>query len=233
MYRNKGFTVIELIFVIIAVGILAAMIIPRLEINGAREAATQMLTHIRYAQHLAMQDDKFVHSENEKFWFKMRWGIAINDTSLQECSVDEPGVKSWKYSIFYDKRGSGNKFSGNLNSKEEVAIDTQKSNKFLSAGWRGIPQSYCNKINIDLNIEKKYGIKSVKFVGSCGKGKTQTIDFDELGRPMRVVSVTGNKGAKRPYSRLLKGDCKIVLTDKNNNVASINIEKRSGYAYIN
>ena len=80
---------------------------------------------------------------------------------------------------------------------------------------------------------KKYGIKSVKFVGSCGKGKTQTIDFDELGRPMRVVSVTNNKGAKRPYSRLLKGDCKIILTDKNNNVASINIEKRSGYAYIN
>lgn len=49
---------------------------------------------------------------------------------------------------------------------------------------------------------------------------------------MRVVSITGNKGAKRPYSRLLKDDCKIVLTDKNNNVASINIEKRSGYAYI-
>ena len=60
MHKNKGFTVIELIFVIIAVGILAAMIIPRLEINGAREAATQMLTHIRYAQHLAMQDDIFV-----------------------------------------------------------------------------------------------------------------------------------------------------------------------------
>ena len=50
---------------------------------------------------------------------------------------------------------------------------------------------------------------------------------------MRVVSVTGNKGAKRPYSRLLKGDCKIILTDKNNNVTSISIEKRSGYAYIN
>lgn len=232
MDKNKGFTAIELIFVIIVAGILAAMVIPRLELNGAREAATQILTHIRYTQHLAMQDDKFVFSKDEKLWFKMRWGMTINNTNLQECSIDKPGIKTWKYSVFYDKRGNGNKFSGNLNSKDEAAIDTQKSNKFLSAGWSGIPQSYCDKINRDLNIEKKYGIKSVKFIGSCGKNRAQTIDFDELGRPMRVVSVTGNKGAKRPYSRLLKDDCKIVLTDKNNNVASINIEKRSGYAYI-
>lgn len=232
MDKNNGFTAIELIFVIIVAGILAAMVIPRLELNGAREAAAQILTHIRYTQHLAMQDDKFVFSKDEKLWFKMRWGMTINNTNLQECSIDEPGIKTWKYSVFYDKRGSGNKFSGNLNSKDEAAIDTQKSNKFLSAGWSGIPQSYCDKINRDLNIEKKYGIKSVKFIGGCGKNRAQTIDFDELGRPMRVVSITGNKGAKRPYSRLLKDDCKIVLTDKNNNVASINIEKRSGYAYI-
>ena len=50
---------------------------------------------------------------------------------------------------------------------------------------------------------------------------------------MRVVSSTAIRGAKRPYSKLLKEDCKIVLTDKNNNTASINIEKKTGFAYIN
>ena len=50
---------------------------------------------------------------------------------------------------------------------------------------------------------------------------------------MRVVSSTAIRGAKRPYSKLFKEDCKIVLTDKNNNTASINIEKKTGFAYIN
>ena len=232
--KKRAFTMIELIFVIVIVGILAAMIMPRLERNGAKEAAMQLLTHIRYAQHLAMQDDKFVYSKNEKLWFKMRWGITFNNTSLQQtCSIDEPGSSTWKYSVFYDKKGAGNKFSGNVNSKDEVAIDTQKSNKFLSAGWSGMPKSYCDKINKDLNIEKKYGIKSVKFIGDCSRNGSQTINFDELGRPMRVVSSTAIRGAKRPYSKLFKEDCKIVLTDKNNNTASINIEKKTGFAYIN
>ena len=47
--KKRAFTMIELIFVIVVVGILAAMIMPRLERNGAKEAATQLLTHIRYA----------------------------------------------------------------------------------------------------------------------------------------------------------------------------------------
>ena len=45
--KKRAFTMIELIFVIVVVGILAAMIMPRLERNGAKEAATQLLTHIR------------------------------------------------------------------------------------------------------------------------------------------------------------------------------------------
>ena len=60
----------------------------------------------------------------------------------------------------------------------------------------------------------------------------QTINFDEMGRPMKVVSVTKNRGAKRPYDRLLKKDCKIIITDKRGNQTTITIEKESGFAYI-
>ncbi|WP_258030695.1 pilus assembly FimT family protein [Campylobacter concisus] len=103
--KKRAFTMIELIFVIVVVGILAAIMIPKLNRNASREAANQILTHIRYTQHLAMQDDKYVQSVDEKLWFKMRWGITFNETSLKECSIDELGVKTWKYSVFFDKRG--------------------------------------------------------------------------------------------------------------------------------
>lgn len=223
--KKRAFTMIELIFVIVVVGILAAIMIPKLNRNASREAANQILTHIRYTQHLAMQDDKYAQSVDEKLWFKMRWGITFNETSLKECSIDELGVKTWKYSVFFDKS-----LKGNPNSKDEIANDIYKSGKLLTAGWSGISTDACKKINKELNLGKRFGIASVDFRDGCSE--MQTINFDEMGRPMKVVSVTKNRGAKRPYDRLLKKDCKITITDKRGNQTTITIEKESGFASI-
>ena len=225
--KKRAFTMIELIFVIVVVGILAAIMIPKLNRNASREAANQILTHIRYTQHLAMQDDKYENfiSNQPKPWFKMRWGIAFNNTSLyDECLIDKPGIKTWKYSVFFD-----NSFKGNINSESEVANDIYKSGKLLSGGWSGISTDACKKINKELNIEKRFGVTLVEFKDGCSG--MQTINFDEMGRPMRVASTTSG-GAKRPYDRLLKKDCKITITDKRGNQTTIIIEKESGFTSI-
>ena len=224
--KKRAFTMIELIFVIVVVGILAAIMIPKLNRNASREAANQILTHIRYTQHLAMQDDKYENfvSDNPVRWFRMRWGVAFNNTSLQKCSIDKPGVNTWKYSVFFDKS-----LNGNINSESEVANDIYKSGKLLSGGWRGISLEVCKKINKELNIEKRFGVTLVEFKDGCSG--MQTINFDEMGRPMRVVSTTSG-GAKRPYDRLLKKDCSITITDKRGNQTTIIIEKESGFASI-
>ena len=225
--KKRAFTMIELIFVIVVVGILAAIMIPKLNRNASREAANQILTHIRYTQHLAMQDDKYENFINNqsKLWFKMRWGIAFNNTSLyDECLIDKPGIKTWKYNVFFD-----NSFKGNINSESEVANDIYKSGKLLSGGWSGMSTDACKKINKELNLGKRFGITSVDFKDGCSG--MQTIIFDEMGRPMRVASTTSG-GAKRPYDRLLKKDCSITITDKRGNQTIITIEKESGFASI-
>ena len=224
--KKRAFTMIELIFVIVVVGILAAIMIPKLNRNASREAANQILTHIRYTQHLAMQDDKYENfiSNQSKPWFKLRWGITFNETSLKECSIDKPGVKTWKYSVFFDKS-----VNGNINSESEVANDIYKSGKLLSGGWSGISTDACKKINKELNLGKRFGITLVDFKDGCSG--IQTIIFDEMGRPMRVASTTSG-GAKRPYDRLLKKDCSITITDKRGNQTTITIEKESGFASI-
>ena len=225
--KKRAFTMIELIFVIVVVGILAAIMIPKLNRNASREAANQILTHIRYTQHLAMQDDKYENFINNqsKLWFKMRWGIAFNNTSLyDECLIDKPGIKTWKYNVFFD-----NSFKGNINSESEVANDIYKSGKLLSGGWSGMSTDACKKINKELNLGKRFGITSVDFKDGCSG--MQTIIFDEMGRPMRVASTTSG-GAKRPYDRLLKKDCSITITDKRGNQTTITIEKESGFASI-
>ena len=224
--KKRAFTMIELIFVIVVVGILAAIMIPKLNRNASREAANQILTHIRYTQHLAMQDDKYENfiSNQSKPWFKLRWGITFNETSLKECSIDKPGVKTWKYSVFFDKS-----VNGNINSESEVANDIYKSGKLLSGGWSEISTDACKKINKELNLGKRFGITLVDFKDGCSG--MQTIIFDEMGRPMRVASTTSG-GAKRPYDRLLKKDCSITITDKRGNQTTITIEKESGFASI-
>ena len=224
--KKRAFTMIELIFVIVVVGILAAIMIPKLNRNASREAANQILTHIRYTQHLAMQDDKYLQSVDEKLWFKMRWGITFNETSLKECSIDKPGVKTWKYSVFFDKS-----VNGNINSENEVANDIYKSGKLLSGGWSSgiVTEAICKKWNKELNLGKRFGITSVDFKDGCSG--MQTIIFDEMGRPMRVASTTSG-GAKRPYDRLLKKDCSITITDKRGNQTTITIEKESGFTSI-
>ncbi|WP_103615632.1 pilus assembly FimT family protein [Campylobacter concisus] len=225
--KKRAFTMIELVFVIVVVGILAAIMIPKLNRNASREAANQILTHIRYTQHLAMQDDKYENfiSNQSKPWFKTRWGITFNKTSLyDECLIGKPGIKTWKYSVFFD-----NSFKGNINSESEVANDIYKSGKLLSGGWSGISTDACKKINKELNLGKRFGITLVDFKDGCSG--MQTINFDEMGRPMRVASTTSG-GAKRPYDRLLKKDCKITITDKRGNQTTIIIEKESGFASI-
>ena len=224
--KKRAFTMIELVFVIVVVGILAAIMIPKLNRNASREAANQILTHIRYTQHLAMQDDKYENfvSDNPVRWYRMRWGVAFNNTSLQKCSIDKPGVNTWKYSVFFDKS-----LNGNINSESEVANDIYKSGKLLSGGWSGISTDACKKINKELNLGKRFGITLVDFKDGCSG--MQTIIFDEMGRPMRVASTTSG-GAKRPYDRLLKKDCSITITDKRGNQTTITIEKESGFASI-
>lgn len=76
---TRAFTMIELVFVIVVVGIISAMIAPSFSGNNARQAADQLVSHIRYAQHLAMMDNKFETSNQN--WYKNRWNIDLNTTS--------------------------------------------------------------------------------------------------------------------------------------------------------
>ena len=47
--KSSAFTMFELIIVIVVAGILAAVLIPRLERDNLRMAASQVIRHIQYA----------------------------------------------------------------------------------------------------------------------------------------------------------------------------------------
>ena len=81
---KRAFTLLELVFVIVVVGVLAAVIIPSTKTNPVREAAIQLVSHIRYTQHLAMVDDKFDATNNN--WYKNRWQIHFTGNEYEIVS---------------------------------------------------------------------------------------------------------------------------------------------------
>ena len=81
----EAFTMIELIFIIVIVGILAAVAIPKIERNGLIEAADQITSHIRYTQQLAMNDNKF--NANDPNWQNL--GDILSFGTMQLLNMQE------------------------------------------------------------------------------------------------------------------------------------------------
>ncbi|SMP85854.1 prepilin-type N-terminal cleavage/methylation domain-containing protein [Epsilonproteobacteria bacterium SCGC AD-308-P11] len=111
---KKAFTLLELVFVIVIIGILSVVIMPRVNSNGERDAAVQLLSHITYTQHLAMIDDKF--DSTNATWFRNRWQIRFNGNQYSVVSNNNTVFAK-------DTMNSGNDFSNiDLNAKFSTTV---------------------------------------------------------------------------------------------------------------
>jgi type II secretory pathway pseudopilin PulG len=226
MINHKAFTMMELIFITIIIGILAAIIIPKSQGTRLREAADQIVSHIRYTQHLAMMDDKFDPNNSE--WFKERWQIRF----MNQASIDGDATKYWSYVIFSDKPGYGGEPEA-----DEIARNPLNPSKKLIGGTSSIITNidYNDpRATRELNLGKKYGITDVEFNRTCSNGippnNSKRLAFDYLGRPLKG-SIDGSTA---PYdnSRLIIRQCTITLTNSAHESINIIIEPETGFARI-
>jgi len=84
---KRAFTLLELVFVIVVIGILAAAIIPRIQDNNLEEAGIDLLSKIRYTQHLAVLDDKM--DPKDASWYQKRWRITFKDNKYSIICKDQ------------------------------------------------------------------------------------------------------------------------------------------------
>lgn len=204
---KKAFTMLELVFVIVVIGILAAVVIPRTGSNSLQEAAIQVVSHIRYTQHLAMVDDKY--DAGDATWYKEKWQIRFRRNS-----------GSSGYVIFSDYVNT----QGNVNNGER-AIDP-----LTGEGIDG----FLNYKKADLT--KTYDIKGddTGIVQSCftADGSLVTSNrgvfaFDHLGRPYSGLS---NASSATQY--LITSNCDLTLTDNSGASVKIRVHPETGYACI-
>lgn len=229
---KRAFTIIELIFIVILIGIMSAVATSYFRDDKLALATYQVLEHIRYTQHLAISDNKFDPKDNYYInyqngsdgsqkgkFFRAWWQIRFVDWS----SGTPPIIG---YSIYSDMDREGNIDSTTHKEAAVSPFDGLRLNAY--SGSENSP---------DVNLASKYFIQSVSFSSSCQavgftritSGKIGSIAFDEKGRPYYGISDTNNYS---PYQYKLVSDCNITLTHQDGREAVITVHPETGYAEI-
>ncbi len=247
---KRAFTMIELVFVIVVIGILSAVLIPRMERDTLREAALQVASHIRYTQHLAMVDDKYVPEPalseesltniackentlsrrecNSRYWYQGRWQIHFANT--------EGSGNQWSYMIYSD----GVAYTGTPDILEH-ARNPLDSSKFLSGGYSaGNIDNNSPLATKEMNLGSKFGVVDVDFIDGCSIAVTrQRIFFDHIGRPFYgAPHLQTSAYHDETNVKLLQTPCVIELCEttctsaSNQQKVQIQIEPETGYVHI-
>jgi len=220
--KKSAFTMIELVFVIVVLGILASIAMGRMERDLQQEASSTILSHIRLAQQLAMSDNKH-RRDNNNNWQRAYWRIQFKN-----CNPS--GTVKAIYNV-----GSDSDLSGGDISKSESAID-HVTGKYLYATC--FENSLSNDVSENIRIGKKFGVSSVNITGcgTIGGSVANQIAFDYLGRPHRGVTIY-TVGSS--FNKMVITDCRVnvnLLTDQDNDGVldsfTIVVEADTGHAFI-
>lgn len=227
---KHAFTMLELVFVIVLIGIISVLAIPRFDDNNLRQAADQLVSHIRYTQHLAMMDDKFDAGENN--WFMRRWTLRFQENLAYTVLPPNNTYNNiWAYSIYTDLPN----FTGHNPDLNGMARNPLNSEQYLSGGYDNTLHVEDAKSMKELRLNEKYGINDVIFGGGC-RSNVLYIHFDYLGRPMNSFPTTYSyETASAGWHKLLTSACNITLCQNNpcdDQNITIAIEPETGYTHI-
>jgi len=197
---RKAFTMLELVFVIMIVGILSYFVSSSFQRNTIIEAADQIVSHIRYTQHLAMMDNVF--DPTDATYYRERWHIHF--------STDSSNNGNRVYWIISDKNQNML-----LSDVAEYAKDPLNPNVVLSGD-----SSLGNNRNQNLDLTKKYGITGI--TNNCSAAGR--IFFDDIGRPYGDATFP----ATDPHQNLISAVCTIVITG-GTQTRTIELSPETGY----
>lgn len=237
---RRAFTMIELLFVIVVVGIIVAIALPRFDRDNLHEAADQVVSHIRYTQHLAMQDDKF--NPNDRFWYKGRWTIRFYENLTFGGALPPARAYNgiWAYTIYSDlpNPANPNPYAGHNPDLAGMATNPQNPNQFLSGGYNNTLHVEDGRSMKELRLQEHYDIQDIDFSGGCRSNVTY-IHFDYMGRPMNSFPNNSPYEIAAPgWHRLITQRCTISLcitpcaTATDDEKIQIAIEPETGYTHI-
>ena len=215
MKKKSAFTMIELVFVIVILGILASVAMGRMERDLKQEASSTILSHIRLAQQLALNDNKH-RSDNDSKWQTAYWRFEY-----EKCD----GVDRYIYRV-----GSDADLSGGIN-KVESAIDPINGKYIWADGACNSFDDLSSNESRDVYLYGRFGVEHVAHSTTSGSCTSQNIGFDFLGRPHTgIASYKDNNSAN--FQKLMTEDCILTFSMSNGEEFKIKIEAETGHSFI-
>jgi len=205
MKKKSAFTMIELVFVIVVLGIIASLAMGRMDRDLRQEAAESILSHIRLAQQLALTDNKHLPS-NPTTWQRAYWKVEF-----RQC-----GLGNWSYRVGSDRGLDG---GSNSLARDEAAIDPVNG-KYL---WTIDCQNLQTQESPSVLLSKKFGISGLTPSGGCN----QSVAFDYVGRPHSSTDYSS-----ADFSHIMTEDCTLTFDMSDGQQFQIKILTETGHAYI-
>ncbi len=182
--KHFGFTLLEVIIVILVTGILVMGIAPKLERDPLREAINQVKRHITLTQQMAMVDD--VYNAGKSSWYKAMWRISFRS---KNCYLVSSNIDLDKN---YDR--------------EESILDPLSKTLLYSNTQCKIEETDDSK----MFLYDEYNIDKITFSSACGSNRF--IAFDHFGRPHKTLIRSDDYLKSKCEITLFTGDRKGVIT---------------------
>lgn len=227
---KRAFTLTELIFVLIIVGILSVSAVSRSHKDTLVPAANQVLDHIRYTQQLALNQDMFVPSPNfstysdpkqkekdSKQWFKKWWRIQFHGNNSYTLYSDHPS-----------KNENNHQYDADDDKSDDVARDPLSGLYLYKKGHSNSDYQDDERLTL-VDLFEEYEVTA----NVQGCGNSDHILFDNMGRPH--CSKSRGDSSLYPYSQIRQDGNFINVTlthSKSGESKTICVTPVSGYAYI-
>lgn len=224
---RKAFSMIELVFIIVMIGILAGASIWYLPRTNLKQAAESIINNLKYTKTLAQLDDRFFGISDTKYFDD----LAITDkANAQKTQMEHYQCGYWQfqfhqsagksdtttintYSIFADNAGSGSKnFDGKPIDGDIIARDPMT--KACISGYNSDNIKECeDNFSPEARFGNTFGVELDNITSDdCGYAKNSTfsIFFDGDGMPYcksgqaNCTTTTKPKRLTKPVTITLK-----------------------------
>ena len=215
MKKRFAFTMIELVFVIVILGILASVAMGHMERDVKQEASSTILSHIRLAQQLALNDNKH-RSDHNSIWQTAYWRFEY-----EKCD----NVDRYIYRV-----GSDSDLSGGIN-KEEAAIDPTSGKYIWADGACDSFDDLERDESRDVYLYGRFGVEGISHSTTTGSCTTQNIGFDFLGRPHSGIK-NYKSDNRAEFQQRMRKDCTLTFDMQDGQQFQIKILAETGHAFI-